>query len=219
VVDRTAKGQLLERPVIIPHAGSCMDGIFLRGEKVPPVLVASPHPELGGSMHSPVANEVAYAAARAGFASLRFDYRGVGASEGEVSGDPELAVGDLRAALDHLVESTNAPRVALAGYSFGAWVALLAAARDPRVDRLLLVAPPRAAFAGVPDYESVSIPVTVVVGDKDPIASPAEEKTLADKANPRVRLVVLREADHSLRSGLVELCRATERWLGAIRER
>src|SRR5581483_6072513 len=102
----------------------------------PPLLVGSPHPKLGGSMQNGVVNELAYAAARCGRASLRFDYEGVGASEGEVSDDPERAAKDMKDALDHLLETTSAPTAAVAGYSFGCLPALLLAARDPRVDRL-----------------------------------------------------------------------------------
>ncbi|MBI3723461.1 alpha/beta hydrolase [bacterium] len=214
MVDQTAKGQLLERPVIVPHEGSCLDGIFLRGVDPPPLLVASPHPLLGGSMQHPVVNEIAYGAARVGRASLRFDYRGVGASEGEVSGDPERATGDTRAALEHLIETTGCESVAIAGYSFGCWPALLLAAREPRIDRVLLVAPPRASLA-LPDYASVSVPIVVVVGSEDALADPARERALAEAVHPRVRVETIREADHTFRSGLVELCRITERFLGA----
>jgi alpha/beta superfamily hydrolase len=218
MVDRTGKGQLLERPVIIPHDGRCLDGVYLRGEQTPPLLVASPHPKLGGSMLNPVVNELAYAAARCGHASLRFDYRGVGASEGEVSDDPEHAVTDMRGALDHLLETAPSPNVALAGYSFGCWPALLLAARDPRVDRLLLVAPPR-KLLDLPDYASVGIPIVVAVGENDAIADLAKERALVEAVTPRARLEVLREADHVFRNALVELARITERLLGVRQPR
>jgi uncharacterized protein len=213
MVDRFAKGQLLERPVIVPFGAGCLDGIYLRGEQPPPLLVASPHPLLGGSMQNPVVNEIAYAAARRGRASLRFDYQGVGASEGEPSDDPERAASDIKHALDHLLETTGQPLVALAGYSFGAVAALLLAAREPRIDRLLLFAPPRRSLA-VPDYGAVSVPVTVVVGETDPLTDLGREKELAQAHAPRVRLEVVREADHSFRNGIVQLARITERVLG-----
>jgi len=220
MVDRMAKGQLLERPVIIPFTRAsgetaCLDGIYLRGSEPPPLLVGSPHPLLGGSMQNAVVNELAYAAARAGRASLRFDYEGVGASEGEPSADPEQAVRDMLAALQHLIESAEKPRVAVAGYSFGCVPALLLAARESKIDRLLLVAPPR-RFMSVPDYSTVKVPVTVVVGDKDEIADPAAEKQLAEKEPTRVRLEVIRDADHSFRFGMVQISRIAERTLGAL---
>jgi alpha/beta superfamily hydrolase len=214
MVDRLAKGQLLERPVIVPFEKGCLDGIYLRGEATPPLLVGSPHPLLGGSMQNPVVNELAYAAARQGHASLRFDYQGVGASEGEPSEDPEQATNDMAHALEHLLESAGRPRAAIAAYSFGCIPALLLAARDPRVDRVLLVAPPRRSLA-VPDYATVTIPVTVVVGEADTLSDLAQEKELAQAHAMRVRLEVVREADHSFRNAHVQLARITERVLGS----
>ena len=221
MVDRKAKGQLLERSVIIPFpgegsnspAGGCLDGIFLRGSESPSVLVGSPHPLLGGSMQNPVVNEIAYAASRCGRASLRFDYEGVGASEGESSGDPEKAARDMKAALDHLLESSESKTAAIAGYSFGCLPALLVAARDPRVDRLLLVAPPRKMLS-LPDYGTVTVPVTVVLGSADTLVDQEREKELAHAQAPRVKLEVLKDADHSFRSGLVAIARMTEKVLG-----
>ena len=75
------RGQLLERSVVIPCEGDCLDGIYLRGS-LAGLLIAAPLPDEGGSMASPVSNELAYAAARSECASLRLDYRGVGGSEG-----------------------------------------------------------------------------------------------------------------------------------------
>jgi alpha/beta superfamily hydrolase len=164
-------------------------------------------------MQNPVVNEIAYAAARCGRASLRFDYEGVGASEGKATDDPENAARDMKAALEHLLESSGQPQAALAGYSFGCWPALLLAARDPRVDRLLLIAPPRKLLA-LPDYGTVSMPVTVVLGGADTLVDPEREKELAAAHAPRVRVEALREADHSYRSAIVSITRITERVLG-----
>jgi alpha/beta superfamily hydrolase len=164
-------------------------------------------------MQNPVVNELAYGASRQGRASLRFDYEGVGASEGETSEDPEQATNDLRKALDHLLETTSMPRAAVAAYSFGTIPALRLAAIDPRIDRLMLVAPPRKMLA-VPDYATVNVPITVVFGDQDTLVDAEAEKKLAEANSSRVRLEVIREADHSFRSGLVALVRITERLLG-----
>lgn len=214
------KGQLLERPVIIPLGATCLDGIYLRGATVPPLLIASPHPLLGGSMQNAVVNELAYAAARSGHASLRFDYEGVGASEGEPSDDLERAARDMAAALDHLAESTRAESFAVAGYSFGCAPAMLVAARDRRVDRVLLVAPPRKMLA-IPDYTTVDVPVAIVAGDMDEVVSLEQERALVARVaetSPRASLHVLRECDHAYRAGLVELCRIAERFLGSLKD-
>ena len=92
-------------------------------------------------MDSPVVNEIAWASARAGIASLRFNWRGVGASSGVASGDARDADADYAAALAHLAETVPG-KVVACGYSFGAAAALRAARLHPRVGRVLLVAPP-----------------------------------------------------------------------------
>lgn len=216
MVDRTAKGQLIERPVIVPTERGCLDGIYLRGDELPPLVIASPHPRLGGSMTSPVVNELAYAAARAGRASLRLDYRGVGASEGVLSDDLRDAAADVRAGIDHVLETTRAETIAIAGYSFGAWVALLVAKEDPRIDRVMVVSPPRAALEvdGIPSYADVEKPVIVVLGTEDELGSVAREQVLV-AASRTARLHLLPGGNHALRAALVDLARLVPPFLGA----
>src|SRR5260370_23317985 len=138
-------GQYLERSVVVGD----LDALHRRGKRERPCAIASPHPALGGSMIAPVIAELAWALTRAGFPTMRFDYLGVGASRGEprheagslrigdVSGEAE----DLRKILDQLLATTHMPAACAVGYSFGAKVALEAAA-DPRISHLALLAPP-----------------------------------------------------------------------------
>src|SRR3982074_2839247 len=71
-------GQYLERSAVVGD----LDALYHRGTREPPCAIAAPHPALGGSMTSPVVAELAWALTRAGHPTLRFDYRGVGASRG-----------------------------------------------------------------------------------------------------------------------------------------
>src|SRR5437764_5567452 len=85
-------GQYLERSVVVGE----LDALYHRGQRAPPCAIASPHPALGGSMLSPVVAELAWALTRAGHPTMRFDYRGVGASRGTSPQKPgSLEVGDL----------------------------------------------------------------------------------------------------------------------------
>ena len=141
-------GQYLERPTLIrrPVEGGepiTLEGLYHRGDRTPAVVVCAPHPRMGGSMDSPVVAELAWALTRSGRATLRFNYQGVGASPGSIrTPDVPLAkpmsirdvaseIDDARAVVAHLRESVAHRRVAIAGYSFGAAVALSLAQQDP----------------------------------------------------------------------------------------
>lgn len=81
------KGQFLERPTLIPVGPHVMEGVSHRGKLSPLLLVLSPPPEDGGGMDTVVGAELAYAASAAGHPTLRFNYRGVGASQGTRGSD------------------------------------------------------------------------------------------------------------------------------------
>lgn len=207
---------------MIPTAdGACLDGIFLRGA-APALLVASPLPSSGGSMANPVGNELAYAAAHSGRASLRLDYRGVGASEGAVSDDLAELAGDLRLGAEFVLESATRgrleePALALGAYGTGAWAALALAFADPRVDRLVLVAPPPAAEEpppGVPGYADVGVPVLVVQPADDPTLDLGLERERVEVARG-ARLELVPGETRALREGLGRLYRLLPPFLGA----
>jgi len=110
--------------------------------------------------------------AAASIATLRFNFRGVGASEGSYGnliGECE----DARAAAAWLRERTGVGKVALAGYSFGAMVALHAGHDDPDVERLVAVAPPLSMF-GVDFLAGCAKPKLFLIGDRDQFCSPRD---------------------------------------------
>ena len=203
-----------ERSVAIPlgSGGLALEGLYEAGEdsEAGGALIAPPHPLYGGSMESPVVGEVAYACARAGLATLRFNWRGVGASAGEMSGDEAVADEDYGAALEHLAASVAGPLVAC-GYSFGAAAALRAAARSPRVRRAILVAPPP-ALLGAGGFAAVRRAL-VVTGDADGFAPPTSLATLVASA-PGATLHVVAGANHFFQVGIGEVGRAAAAWLG-----
>lgn len=207
------KGQLLERPVVIPAGEVCLDGIYLRGQ-APALLIASPLPAAGGTMSSPVINELAYAAAYAERASLRLDYRGVGASEGEPSEALADQVADLREGIEFLLETVGGEELALAGYESGCWAALAAAAGDARVDRLLLVCPAGEPPPGTPAFTEVVKPTLIVLPSQDPETNRgAWEERLTGARHARLHFVTAES--RALRQGLGELARLVPGLLGA----
>lgn len=199
------RGEYLERMVVIRSGELHLEGLYHRGKLLPPAVIAAPHPQQGGSMDSPVVAELAWAVTRAGHPTLRFNYRGVGASEGSWSGGSG-ELDDLSAAVDSLRETTGALRVAVAGYSFGAWAAIEVARRRGDLDPLLLVAPPTEGFdlSGLPDLEAR---VLVVHGSRDPLVDGAALDRLLAPLGERGRRVAIPEADHWFVEGLAAVGR------------
>jgi uncharacterized protein len=179
-------------PIAVPSSGLVLEGVWQKGAGRGAVI-APPHPEYGGSLEHPVVSELAYGLYKAGVASLRFNWRGVGGSQGRVSGDWRAAEEDYIAALEQ-VAATLPPPVVAAGYSFGAATALRVGLRDPRVSELILVAPP------VGMMEKLSIgefrgPIHVIVGGRDEF-SPLDELSPLLEGLPNANLDVIPKADH-----------------------
>lgn len=138
----------------------------------PPIaVVCHPHPLHGGTLTNKVAHTVAKAFTELGVTTLRFNFRGVGESPGKFDqGVGE--VDDLLAAVDWLRARFPEAPLWLAGFSFGAYVAL-SGQRRAQAERLLLVAPPVAMF-DFPAEGGVSIPWMVVQGSDDEIVAPEQ---------------------------------------------
>jgi alpha/beta superfamily hydrolase len=205
-----------ERAVAIAREGEtlALDGIYLgapEGPSADGAVVAPPHPLYGGSMQSPVVNEIAYACQSAGIASLRFDWRGIGGSSGQPSGSAGDADDDFASALAHLEETVDGELLAC-GYSFGAAAALRAGVGHPRVTRLILVAPPPALLEPAA-LERFAGRILMVTGSADEIAPPGALEELAARAR-RAQLAVIPDGEHFFMTGLGELGRELRSWLG-----
>ena len=144
-------------------------------------------------MDNGVVVAVTAALVRAGLTTLRFNFAGVGASEGAYGGghEEQCDVGAAEAALAELVPAGTP--IVVVGYSFGAWVGTMAAQGLRRVARVVAVAPPLSFF----DWEfvrSLRQPLAVVVGDRDRYCPrDALDRLLASH---RIRASVLAGADH-----------------------
>lgn len=134
----------------------------------PLALILHPHPQQGGTMNNRVTYSMFKTFALRGFSTLRFNFRGVGESEGEYSdGEGELA--DAAAALDWMQElNQNAPYVWVAGFSFGALIGMQLLMRRPEIRGWVSLAPP----ANLDDFSFLAPCPTsglIVHGDNDTI--------------------------------------------------
>lgn len=184
-----------ESRITFPCGDLKLEGLLTLPEGGAPgaAVVCHPHPMYGGSMYNNVVEAVLEALWRRQFATLRFNFRGVGDSEGEYDGG-EGELDDVREAVAFLAGKAGVKSVVLAGYSFGASVSLRAGLTDPAVDRLVLVALPVAMMTGTSD--STSKPVLLVSGDCDSYSPLEPLRTLAGKLGSRTRLEILAGADH-----------------------
>ena len=166
------------------------------GGGAPAAVVCHPHPMYGGSMHNNVVEAILAAMWKAGYATLRFNFRGVGASEGEHDGGPG-EVDDALAAMSYILKQPGVRKegAAMTGYSFGAMVALSAGYERAEIARIVAVALPLAmAEARVPD--GASKPVLLVSGDRDSYSPVAGLQAVASRIGGSARLEIISGTDH-----------------------
>ncbi|HKO04298.1 MAG TPA: alpha/beta family hydrolase [Candidatus Acidoferrales bacterium] len=176
-------------------------------------LVCHPHPLFRGTMHNKVVFRGAKSLHRAGLPVLRFNFRGVGLSEGQHDcGRGERD--DVRSALDFLSAEFPGLPVVLAGFSFGAWVGLRVGAEDARVAQL--------AGLGIPvndsDFSYLSEcakPKLFVVGSEDQFAARERVESLVASLPEPKRLVFVEGADHFFTGKLDQVDRAIREWLAS----
>ncbi len=187
-----------------------LEAILESPEDVPArgvAVVLHPHPQHGGTMHNKVAHTLGRAFVRMGYATLRFNFRGTEASEGEYdAGNGELD--DALAAIGWLKGRQPGRPVWLAGFSFGAAIAIRAAI-EAGVDGLISVAPAVSRFASGLQTQP-ACPWLVVQGDEDELVDIDETIAWVNGLAPGPELLVLEGAEHFFHGRLVELREAVD---------
>jgi hypothetical protein len=177
------------------------------GHRLGSAVFAHPHPLHGGTLHNKVVYRAAKALTVAGYATLRFNFRGVGLSAGRHdAGAGEVL--DFRAAQQEAQRRGGLPQVA-GGFSFGAAVALRAIAGDRRVAAYVGVGLPVATDSGQ-DLPRPEVPSLFVVGEHDPFGPPERLRRWLQGAG---RVVEVPGADHFLDGSLHRLEKAMEDFL------
>ena len=158
-------------------------------KNAPIAMVLHPHPQFQGNMNHPIVYQVYYAFVARGFSVLRFNFRGVGRSQGSFdNGQGELS--DAASALDWMQNyNPNATGCWIAGFSFGAWIAMQLLMRRPEIDGFISVAPP----ANMYDFTFLApCPSSglIIHGDRDDIVSPDSVTKLSAKLNSQKGITI-----------------------------
>ena len=191
------------------------DGASLHGQLTPGdgrggVVITHPHPLYGGDMNNPVVLTIAEVYRQAGYAVLRFNFRGVGRSGGNYDGGAGERR-DVQAALSLLL-ARGVKNLDLAGYSFGAWVNAHLPPDPHRLARMVMVAPPVALM----DFDAVGfLPALklVVTGARDELAPEGAVRQCQKRWNRSARLEIVPAADHFFGGQLKALAAALARGL------
>jgi len=170
-----------------------IEGRLAEGDRQKGAVITHPHPLYGGDMHNNVVAAVCRTYQKIGATTLRFNFRGVGGSQGNF-GDGIGEQEDIRAAVAFLAD-LGLRRIDLAGYSFGAWVNALAVRDGLKVDNLIMVSPPVAFidFKSIADLGSLKL---IITGNRDEIAPADQAEELYPAWNPQARFEVIDGADH-----------------------
>ena len=183
----------METSTVFISGGYEIEGRLTEGSQPGAVVITHPHPLYGGDMHNNVVDTVSYAYQKNGYTTLRFNFRGVGGSQGSYSdgiGEQE----DVRAAVSYLAH-IGARQIDLAGYSFGAWVNALSVKNGLRVANMIMVSPP-VAFIDFKSISELGGLRLIVTGSRDDIAPADMVEKLYPAWNPNAKFEVIHGADH-----------------------
>lgn len=174
-------------------------------KNAPILLVLHPHPLYGGTMNNKVVYRLYQAGVEQGFSVLRFNFRGVGRSQGQYDeGIGELT--DAASALDWLQQQNpDASSCWIAGFSFGSWIAMQLLMRRPELESFIAASPPASNY----DFTFLSpCPAAglITMGDKDDVVTEESVHALAEKLKEQpgadITYAMMEGADHYYRGQL-----------------
>ena len=189
------KLELMTRGTDVPAAGHVQqkDGWL--------VIICHPHPEYGGTMDNKVVTTAARAARKAGLDSLRFNYRGVGESEGTY-GEFDGECDDFDAIMRWVRGNTSKTRFLLAGFSFGSAVVASRAGFVDGLEHLLLLAPPVERY---PYPSQFAAPVSIVQGAEDEVVNAKDVTRWAEGLETPFEYLLMGQCSHFFHGRLIDL--------------
>jgi len=200
------------RPLTFAGPAGPLEGLWKDAAGLPSgsAVFAHPHPLHGGTLHNKVVYRAARALTRAGYGTLRFNFRGVGRSAG-VHDEGRGEVDDFRAAVD-LAEKTHPGPLLAGGFSFGSSVALRELAGDARPSAVIAIGLPLATESGR-DVPFPAVPALFVSGERDGYGPPdVLERFVAGRAP----VVIVPGADHFFEGRLDALGEAIAGFLAGL---
>ena len=184
----------MEEKITLSSGRHRLEGYWQAGAGHKGVVITHPHPLYGGTMKNPDVESVQSAYQQHGYATLRFNFRGVGGSQGNFDnglGEQD----DVRAAISY-VENMDVSAIDLAGYSFGAWVntGVVTGSRTS-IMSMMMISPPVGfiEFETVPAMNCLKL---VVTGSRDDIAPVNQIRDLMPAWNPQAQFEIIDGCDH-----------------------
>jgi alpha/beta superfamily hydrolase len=183
----------IEEKIQFQSGDLSIEGLISQGQGPRGVVVTHPHSLYGGDMYNPVVESIAQVYQRQEISTLRFNFRGVGSSQGSFA-DGIGEQQDVLAAI-RCLKKKGLDHIDLAGYSFGAWVNAHIDPGAVDLETLVMVSPPVAFMAFA---EGLTLPrlSLVVSGSQDDIAPPGQIRSLLPGWNPEAAFEEIQDADH-----------------------
>jgi alpha/beta superfamily hydrolase len=204
---------MIEEHVNFISDGLKLEGVLSYGENVlnpPMILLCPPHPHLGGDMENNVITELGEVLAENGFATLRFNYRGVGCSESKLGNIAEVyeywetilnnddcsdAIVDASSAINYLESTVGVEKMFVVGYSFGAIVAMMLSVENVNIGAFASISTPFGRF-DTAFLSECKKPKLFICADNDFATSLEEvEKGMLNISEPKI-LDIMNDCDH-----------------------
>ena len=204
--------------VIFPGPEGRLEGRFQPPvrPRAPVAMILHPHPQAGGTMNNRIVQALYQTFAKRGFATLRFNFRGVGKSQGTF----DNGIGELSHAASALdwVQSIHkeASTTWIAGFSFGAWIGMQLLMRRPEIKGFISIAPPANLydFTFLAPCPSSGI---IIQGENDEVATPVATQKLVDKLRTQRHITIhhdtIPQANHFFEHEMTPLMGSVDRYL------
>jgi alpha/beta superfamily hydrolase len=185
--------QTSEKKIEFSAETIALEGLLQKNSQTNGIVITHPHPLYGGNMHNNVVTVISQTYQKLGYTTLRFNFRGVGNSQGAYAdgiGERE----DVSAAIGYLAD-LGLKQIDLAGYSFGAWVNAHLNCANSGIANMIMVSPP-VAFIEFDSVSTIDCLKLIITGSRDDIAPAELIRRSYHRWNAAAHFEVIEGADH-----------------------